>query len=56
MDWRGKTICEQLIEFANTVRDEINRNDYEILTFIVQDRKVIRFEKKLSINKDKIED
>ena len=55
MDWKEKTICEQLIEFANTIKDEINRNNHASLTFVVQDRKVIRFEKKLSIKNDDTE-
>ena len=45
-----KTICEQLHEKIDLIEKKLNEDDYATFEFIIQDKKVIRFTKRMSIN------
>ena len=45
-----KTITAQLHERIDQIEKKLNEDDYAIFEFIIQDKKVIRFTKKMSIN------
>jgi len=49
-----KTITEQLHEKINLIERKLNEDDYAVFEFIIQDKRVIRFNKKMSINFDDV--
>ena len=50
-----KSIADQLHDYIEAVREDINRDGYATLIFKVKDGKVLRYEKNHSVNLDELE-
>ena len=50
-----KSIADQLHEYIEAVKEDINRDGFATLIFKVKDGKVLRYEKIHSVNLDEIE-